>query len=366
MARSILIPRINNNDDEVRLVALSVSVGERIARGQIIAEIETDKSVMEVEADSDGFVIQITVEIDAMATVGSPLFWIGDSADEPVPVADQQTAQRAIPESTAEEPTGKALLLLRQYGLDQAVVPRQGTRLRAEDIERYMASRAAPQIATPTVRHEAAPPAVEGVLQDMRLDERAMLGTVTWHRDEAVAGYIEVDFDPTAWEQYSKEFSAEHKLLFSPHLSLMAHRLIALARETPKLNSTVVGAKRYEYSVANLGFTIQVGDRLYLAVVRDAHSMDPITFVNALGEIQRRAAAHKLRANETQGATLGFSSMARWKVSRHMPVLAPHTSLMVAHTSTSPTHATLGATYDHRVLNGSHVVAALRKLTRPA
>ena len=75
---------------------------------------------------------------------------------------------------------------------------------------------------------------------------------------------------------------------------------------------------------------------------------------------------HKLKRHETQGATIAFSSMARWRVTRHMPILPPQTSLMVAHAATGPEgRAVLGASYDHRVLSGYDVVGLLTDLARP-
>jgi hypothetical protein len=57
--------------------------------------------------------------------------------------------------------------------------------------------------------------------------------------------------------------------------------------------------------------------------------------------------------------------MARWPVTRHMPILIPHTSLMIAHTASGSQAATLGATYDHRVLSGGDVVRVLQELAEP-
>jgi pyruvate/2-oxoglutarate dehydrogenase complex dihydrolipoamide acyltransferase (E2) component len=74
---------------------------------------------------------------------------------------------------------------------------------------------------------------------------------------------------------------------------------------------------------------------------------------------------HKLRETETSGGTIGFSSMERWKVTRHIPILAPQTSLMVAHAAGRDGKGTLGATYDHRILTGAQVVTALRQLSKP-
>ena len=100
-------------------------------------------------------------------------------------------------------------------------------------------------------------------------------------------------------------------------------------------------------------------------MLRDAQRHDAIGFVNALGELLRRAAAHQLRETEVSGATIGFSSMERWKVTRHVPILAPHSALMVAHAAGRDGRGVLGATYDHRVLNGGQVVSLLRTLSSP-
>jgi pyruvate/2-oxoglutarate dehydrogenase complex dihydrolipoamide acyltransferase (E2) component len=128
----------------------------------------------------------------------------------------------------------------------------------------------------------------------------------------------------------------------------------------------MVGAKRYEYAPVNLGFTVQAGETLYLAVLQHADGMDAQAFIRALGELQRHAMGHKLKPEESQGATMAFSSMSRWGVTRHTPILPPQTSIMVAHAATKANgKAVLGATYDHRVLSGFDVVRFLSDLSKP-
>jgi len=154
--------------------------------------------------------------------------------------------------------------------------------------------------------------------------------------------------------------------MMSPLLPMMAFRLAQLGRERPAINSTVHDGRRYAYRSVNLGFTVQVGQTLYLTVVRDAQDMDAPSFIDALGEVQRHAMAHKLRPEESTGATLSFSSMSRWNVSRHIPILPPHSSLIVAHaTPRHSGHAVLGATYDHRLLSGFDVAQVLQALSKP-
>ena len=361
MASSIHTPRVNNNDDEVKLVSLRVAVGEKISRGQLVAEVETDKAVVEVEAPADGFVLGILANVDAVIAVGSVLLWLGERADEPVPV--RATINEHA--SATGPPTAKARQMLREHRLEASAVPASGDRLTVDDIERFLASRGKPVAASAPTRAVETVPDIAGNLRDLRSEERGMISTVTWHRDVAVAGYIELEYDPAPWDAYAKAFAERHKLLLSPLLSLMCWRLVELAEETPQLNSTIVGNQRYEYSAVNFGFTVQAGDTLYLTVARDAQALDEIGFVNAMGELQRRAATHKLGPQEIQGTTISFSSMARWKVSRHIPILPPRTAIMIAHAVSMDGRSVLGATYDHRVLNGFHVVTALRKLSKP-
>lgn len=366
MAVSIHAPRINNNDDQVKLIALDVAIGQKIERGAVIGQVETDKAVVDVEAPADGYVIGVQAEVDTMVEVGSVLVWLGESADEAVPVAAPVAGHNS---DASGAPTAKARLLLKRHGLTADQVPSAGERLTAEDVERFVgnkggrAAQASAGAAAPRVDRL---PDVAGALRPLRPDERGMVNTVSWSRDFAVPGYIELEYDPQPWDAYAKDYADRHRLMLSPLLSLMAWRLVELARETPALNATLVGDQRYEYGEVNLGFTVQAGETLYLTVLRNAAALDESSFINAQGDIQRRAAGHKLTPNELQGATVSFSSMARWKVSRHIPILPPHTALMIAHAVSADGRHVLGATYDHRVLNGFQVVNTLRKLSKPA
>jgi pyruvate/2-oxoglutarate dehydrogenase complex dihydrolipoamide acyltransferase (E2) component len=189
---------------------------------------------------------------------------------------------------------------------------------------------------------------------------------VLWHRDHAAHGYLEFEYDPKPWDTYAAQYATQHKLMMSPLLSLLAFRLAALAATHPRINATIVNEQRYQYSQVNLGFTVQAGPTLYLGVVQGAQAMDAARFISALGEVQRHAMAHKLRPSESSGATLAFSSMARWNVTRHVPLLPPNTSLIVAHAAPQASgRAVLGARYDHRVLSGFDAAQVLRALAQP-
>ena len=366
MAVPVHVPRINNNDDEVRLVELRVTTGGRVEASQVIGSVETDKAVVEIESPVGGYVLAVHGEVDSSLKVGAVLVWLGDSADETLPTAPTDGA----PDDRLQSPTAKALALLKEYGLAATEVAASGERLSADDVRRHaLAKGLVPSVSSARARPAAAPvdaaPDVPGNLRPLLGHERGVLRTVTWQRDVAVPGYIEIEYDHGAWEQTAAAFGRAHGLLLNPLLALLSWRLVELAVQNPRCNATIVGEQRHEYGSVNLGFTVQAREVLYLAVVRGADALGEVAFVHRLVDVQRRAASQSLEPAELQGATIGLSSMSRWKVARHVPILAPQTALMVAHTVRADGQGVLGATYDHRVLHGGDVASLLRKLAAP-
>jgi pyruvate/2-oxoglutarate dehydrogenase complex dihydrolipoamide acyltransferase (E2) component len=373
MPHPVYVPCVNINDDVVQIVDVTVATGDPVKTGELIAEVETDKAVIGVEAEQDGYVLKLLCEPEDRVKVGSVMMWIGKSPDEPVPEPGSDTTPEQPATAASRQPTAKARALLEKHGLRADEIPHEGERLTASDVEAFISEGGAgataaadsPQENDRKPREETLP-GVPGSLQPLTAEEHGMVSTVTWHRDQAVTAYLEMSYDQASWEAYAAAFAERHGFMFSPLLSLMAWRLVRIAGDMPKINSTLTGGQKYLYDQVNLGFTVQSGETLYLTVVQKADAMDEKQFVDALGEIQRHAMAKKLAPAESTGATLCFSSMARWDVSRHVPVLAPYTALMVAHSSPKNGQpAVLGASYDHRVLSGYDVARVLQTMTQP-
>jgi pyruvate dehydrogenase E2 component (dihydrolipoyllysine-residue acetyltransferase) len=373
MAIPLYTPRVNNNDDTVRLVKLLVTPGAAVRSGDVVAEVETDKANFTVEAEQDGYVLAIEQPLNETINVGSVLLWLGTTPDEAVPSSSGSPVPATASIGKAE-PTLKAVQLLAKHGLSVAEVPVSGDRLSVRDVERYLADHGTGGAATAAVSRPTpseatdrttGAPIAPGLVRALTPEERGMLRTVLWQRDEAVAGYVELQYDALAWERAAAEFQKTEKLLLNPLLSLMAYRLARVAAERERLNATIVGDALHLYGSVNLGFTIQSDRTLYLAVVQNVGALSCREFVSRLGDLQRSALAHRLRATDLTGATVSFSSMSRWNVSRHVPVLPPYTSLIVAHAATTDGVGTLGATYDHRVLTGFDAISALREVSVP-
>jgi pyruvate/2-oxoglutarate dehydrogenase complex dihydrolipoamide acyltransferase (E2) component len=370
MPHPLHVPRVNNNDDQVTIVELAVKEGDVVKRGQVVGAVETDKAVMEVEADRDGYVLKVLGKLKAQAAVGSVMFWLGDSADEPLP-AESESAATPPGSPARSKPTAGARARLKELGLSAEQIPTKGERLTEADIDAWLAMQGRPVAAG---REGARPPEprertpdVAGEFQDLSPEEHGMMTTVAWHRDHAAAGYIEIEYDPAPWEDFAKRYADTNRLLMPPLMPLMAYRLVEIAKGSPRINCAIVDERRYRYATVNLGFTVQAGPMLYLTVVREADRLDAGHFIDAMGDIQRRAMTHKLTPSEMSGATIAFTSMARWNVSRHVPILPPQTGLIVAHSAPRGSgRAVLGGSYDHRLLSGFDVVHVLQALAQPS
>ena len=79
MPNPLYVPRVNNNDDSVRIVELRVKEGDFVKRGQILGAVETDKAVLDVMAERDGYVLKILAQSGETAGVGSVLLWLGET-----------------------------------------------------------------------------------------------------------------------------------------------------------------------------------------------------------------------------------------------------------------------------------------------
>ena len=366
MAAPLFTPRLNNNDDSVRFLKFLVAPGTYVKQGDPVADLETDKATFTVEADQDGYVLGFCFEAGETIAVGSVLAWIGTTATEAVP-----TAMPVVPSGPASTrngtPTLKAAILLSQYGLLAQDVPASGERLSAADVEKYISTRGFIRATrSSATSHSAAVPSIPpepGRTIQLSPAARGMLRTVSWHKSDAVPGYLEMAWDTTAWAEYAGVFQKHHDLLFNPLLPLLAWRLARAAIAQPLVNSTIFAEQRWQYDHVNLGFTVQAGPHLIVVVVREAEKLDQGAFVSKLTDLQHRAMRNSLRPEETCGATIGFSSMARWPITRHVPVLLPNTAIMIAHAAASRQNACMGAMYDHRILNGADAVNVLRTMT---
>jgi len=366
-ANPIHIPRLNANDDSVNVVRIPVLVGDKVAAGAIIAEVETDKSIIEVTSPHDGYVLSIQAEIGDVVPVGSVIVWIGETDSDCV-----ETTTTELPSTgqTIVAPTLGALNMLARYRINAAEVSSYGSRVTVSDVERHIKSLALNPPRDADLHHDFKinhPLPANGRSKPLSPFQRGMANTLQWHRTEPVAAYLEVVFDHDVWRSYAYHVAKAFGVLIDPLLSLIAYRLVRAAREFPLINATLGDQAIFYYDQVNVGFSVKTESGLAMVVVRDAQALDELGFIKALSRLQRNAFANRLTHEQVSGATLSFSSLANAGVSRHVPVLPPNTSLIIAHCApASDGTSVLGATYDHRILDGETVARVLNSIKSPS
>lgn len=123
-ARAVLIPLLNPNEPEARLVALYASEAQRVAKGTTLCLIENTKSAAEVVAEAEGYVVGLRVAPGELLRAGERLCWIAERADwAPPPMEEGGPGPQGerVPEGLRI--TDPALALARRAGVDLAVLP---------------------------------------------------------------------------------------------------------------------------------------------------------------------------------------------------------------------------------------------------
>ena len=355
-------PRLNANDDEVKIVNITVGPSDRVSAEDTIAQLETDKAMVDVAAPTAGFVLRVDAQAGSSIAVGAPILWIGDTADEIVPGKPTTTLTEATGADASA--TAKARKLMAEYGLVVADFPAIG-RIAERDVMLLVEQRGLRSTERSDAASAGTLPAA-GTAHPLLSAQRAMMRAVSWHAAVPVPAYVEIAFDQAAWDRYARAFSDRHRLLFDPTLGLICHRLCQVAADFPSINGTIDGSSLVLYDSIKLGFTVRTKSHLVMVSVHDAGKLDELAFNKELSRLQRAALGERLTPEQTAGITIAFTSLQKSDALRHIPILPPQTSLIVAHSATDDHgKGVLGATYDHRHLDGDTVARVLKALTPP-
>src|ERR1044071_174396 len=154
MAETISMPKLGFDMAEGTLVRWVKNEGENVNKGDVLAEIETDKATVEVESSASGVVRKLLVEEGTVVPIGNPIAIVG-SLDEKIDEVPEGKVEQPKAEKKTEETKGEELKT-------EPETPRADGKQKAE-VKTEAAPRPAPQaqpIATPPA--QAAAPVQEG------------------------------------------------------------------------------------------------------------------------------------------------------------------------------------------------------------
>ncbi len=396
MAKDFLFPDVGEGITEGEIVRWLVKEGDQVEVDQTLAEIETDKAVVEMPSPYAGTVLKVHFKEKDLIKVGQPLVTIGEKGEAlaaaapsaaPAPEARPAPAAPAAPAAPSPARTGGEVLatpkvraLAKELGLDIGAVPGTGPdgRVTEDDVRAF---RPAPAEKKPAIKIKAKYD-LYGTLERIplrgvrratakKMRESLDHAAHVTHCDEADAGPIE------ALRQKMKPEveAAGAKLTYLPFI---VKALIEALKLHPTLNATLdeeeneIVVKKYY----NIGIAVDIPDGLIVPVVKAA---DQKSVAGLAAEIQALAQAAKDRTldlADLKGGTFSITNVGVIGGDFATPIINyPEVAILATMKIADRARVAGGAVvvrktlplclaFDHRVVDGAEAARFTKDLIR--
>jgi pyruvate dehydrogenase E2 component (dihydrolipoyllysine-residue acetyltransferase) len=398
-----VMPALGADMSAGRLIAWRKEPGDVVARGDIIAEVHTDKADIEVEVFAAGVIEQLLVEPGQEVPVGTPLAVIRENGAAPAAAPTPAPPEPAPPPAFAAAPPGpapgpehvlaspSAKHLAEELGVDLATVSGSGPggRIQRRDVEEA-ASKAnatpapAPPAEPPRVPAPTPPPAAPVRPAPVEADDRqagmrrAIAAAMARSKRETPHFYLGETLDlsrAVAWlAQENLHRPVADRLL---HGVLLLKAVALALREVPELNATWQGDEVVQSDRVQLGVAIFLrGGGLVAPAIHDADGLELDELMRAFRDLVSRARSWSLRSSELADPTITVTSLGERGAESVLPVIFPPQVAIVGFgrlverpwissgqiLPCPVVQATLAA--DHRVTDGHRAGAFLSALQR--
>ncbi len=379
----ITMPKLSDTMTEGTLIAWKKKAGEKVSSGEVIAEVETDKATMEMEAFEDGVLIDLVPEGTKVA-VGEKIAVIqgkGETATPPKPAAPAEAAaskleaKQPVPAMEKETPSGpaeagataqngqedaaggriKASPLAKKVALAQGVPlggligSGPGGRIVQKDVLAAAPSggqaKTSPPVTPAATSAPAAPKTVAPVAtaakapavpvrtslpqKETRVPLSGMRKTIAERLLQSKTTiphfYLHTEVDAAALTKLRAEINAAGEkdgTKVSVNDFILKATAAAIAR-VPKVNASFAGDSVVEFSSVNLAVAVAVEDGLVTPVVRDAHTKSLSEISLEVKDLASRARNKKLKPEEYQGGTFTVSNLGSYGIDRFDAIINP-------------------------------------------
>ncbi|MBF6331727.1 dihydrolipoamide acetyltransferase family protein [Nocardia transvalensis] len=412
----ITMPRLSDTMEEGVVVSWLKQVGDPVSRGEVLAEIETDKALMELEAYDDGVLERIVAAAGARVPIGETIAVVGDgsgTSSAPSPSGetekannDAEAAQTSVPEVTSAATTAvdegtsparrpKSSPLARkiadELGVDLATVTGTGPggRITRQDVE--SAHRAIEPTGTgghssattdPTSAAQpvvTAVPAVDADYDEIPLStiQRVSAKRLTESKQQAPHIYLTSAIDVTdllAFRvQINETLQAAGKAKVSVN-DLLVKAVAATLRTDPAVNVSFADDKLLRHNGIHLGVAVATPAGLLVPVIRDADRKSVSEIAAESRDKAERARDRKLRADEMTGGTFTISNLGMFGIEQFTAVINPPESAILAvgaaqdelrladDTAVSRKILRVTLSADHRAIDGAVAAKFLQQL----
>jgi pyruvate dehydrogenase E2 component (dihydrolipoyllysine-residue acetyltransferase) len=375
MSDVIKMPKLGFDMAEGTLVRWLKKEGEPVSRGEIVAEIETDKATVEVESGYNGTVCRLLVEEGTTLPVGKPIAILlkpGETACElPVEEIEEQTKEavksglpkeeiKVVPaEEQAKPAEVEAMIkasplakrIARDFGFDLRTIAGSGPGGRvvkkdvlaaierqkdaAETGETALKASKASKAAVPSTAMQLpswgageAQPDEEVAMSKLR---SAIGRRMVESKQQVPHFYVAYEYDVEKLLAVRKELNG----LLPPEQKLSVNdfvvKAVALAlRQFPNLNASLAENKIVRHGQVNIGVAVGVEGGLLTVVSKDT-DRKPLRLISSeLKKMVQSARDGKVRPDDIEGSTFSISNLGMYNVSEFSAIINPPEAAILA------------------------------------
>ncbi|KPK56422.1 MAG: pyruvate dehydrogenase [Thiotrichales bacterium SG8_50] len=369
-AHPIKMPQLSDTMTEGTVVTWEKNIGDKVERGDVVATVETDKAIMDVEVFREGYLSGPVAEVDSVVPVGEPIAYLVSESSQTVDKRKAATAAAPKPAPSAAPkpaPAGTAKPKTRipamPHGASPAPRPRGGKATPyarqlagAHGIDLSSVTGSGPAgviVAADVLNAEVAKTATKRVYQvpGMGRPMDAMEKAVAHNMEYSLSMplfRVTVNVDPSALIQASKAKG------FSLTVTLAKAAAYAI-KQFPKINAVYQHEDRIvERDQIDVGLAVETeGMGLVVPVLRDVLSRDLSALNDNWKDLVNRARIRRLKPEEYSNPTFTISNMGMLGVSFFDAIPTPGTSAIFAIATTGRDGMPVTLTADHRIVNGA-------------
>lgn len=406
MSVNIEMPKLSDTMTEGTLVKWHKNVGDSIEIGDILAEIETDKATMEMEAFDDGVITEILIQVGEKAPIGATLAILngdsGSAPDEahltvtPAPAASQQPdIPAAAPVATTPSISAAngdrimasplARKVAKDLNIDLSTVTGTGPagRITRSDVELTSSApaKAAAPVKSPDATAAAAlaasikykTTAATPVAQEAAPTPQAILPLAKTGDEiielssmrKIIASrlltskttiphfylHLEVDAAPlmSIRKQINDQAEKTHGNKYSVN-DFILKAVINAAQAVPAINASFAGDHIVKFKHVGLSVAIAVEDGLVTPVIKKAETKTLFAISQAVKDFAARAKDKKLKPDEFDGGTITVSNLGAWGIESFDAIVNPPQASILS----------VGAAIEKPVVKNGQIVPGLR------
>lgn len=356
MASRVIMPKLTDSMEEGVVVKWRKAEGEHVESGDVLAEIETDKAVMDLEAFASGTLRKILVAEGTTVPSGTLIGVIAEpdediqgvlketAAPSPTPSPPKRgrgdvgkATSTPVPSPLEGEGQGEGELaasprvrtLARERGLDLTKIKGSGPggRIVERDLEPLLSKAPSPPSSEVKGTGKEQPGAREIPLTQMR---KAIARITTLSKAPVPHFYVTSEVDMTEALAFVEESKGETELAQLSVNHLVIRATARALTQHPGLNAAFAGEVIRIFSNIDIGIAVALEDGLLVPVLRDCGGKTLPQIIQAERALVKRARNRELTPEEYTGATFIISSLGKFDVENFIAVILPPAAAVLA------------------------------------